>query len=53
VGVNERQRNLLAVGSFGLTLVGIGLQFGPYWALIVAGLVGVGVALLLAFGAVR
>lgn len=51
--VTSQQRSLLAVGSFALSLVGVGVQFGIAWALIVAGGFGVAIAFLLAIGAVR
>ena len=51
--MTERQRNYLAIGSFALSIVGVALQFGYAWALIVAGVVGVILALILAVGAVR
>jgi hypothetical protein len=52
-GVTERQRNILGVGSFALSVVGVAFQFGIGWAVIVAGLTGVAVALVLAVGAIR
>lgn len=51
--MTEQQRNVLAIGSFGLTVVGVAFQFGVAWAAIVAGLTGVILALVLAVGAVR
>lgn len=51
--MTEQQRNILAVGSFGVTLVGVAFQFGVAWAAIVAGIVGLTVAIVLAIGAVR
>lgn len=51
--MNERTRNILAIGSFGITVAGVGLQFGFAWSLIVAGATGITVALVLAIGAVR
>lgn len=36
-----KKRDVLTFVSAGLTLVGIGGQFGPFWALIIGGIAGV------------
>ena len=51
--MTEQQRNILAAGSLGLVVVGVGYQFGIGYAAIVAGVVGIALALVLAVGAVR
>jgi hypothetical protein len=51
--VTEQQRTYLAIGSFGVALAGVVLQFGVPLALMVAGAVGVVLAIVLAIGAVR
>jgi hypothetical protein len=51
--MTPRDRNLMAAGSLAFVLVGVAGQFSVWWAAIVVGLVGLGAALLLAYGAVR
>ena len=51
--MTSRDRNLMAGGALVLLLIGVAGQFSVWWAAIVMGLVGLGAALVLAYGAVR
>jgi hypothetical protein len=51
--VTPQQRTVLGAGSFAVALVGVYGILGLYWVALVAGTLGVALALLLAIGAAR
>lgn len=51
--MTSTQRTYLALGSLFLILLGVTVRFGWEWAAIIAGVLGVAVALTLAVAAVR